>query len=101
MDGLVGREIYECRVTLRLSWLRIGMEFGLSDQGARKMAYRYASGSGKPWPVERATKGGAIYSARRVMSWVAISKRYGDDISSCKRLAYKYARRRGLSWPVQ
>ena len=101
MDGLVGKEIYERRVSFRKSWLLIGQEFGLTDQGARKVAYRYASCHGKPWPIERATKGGAIYSAKRYMSWEKIANRYNGDIQSCKRLAYKYARRRGLRWPVQ
>lgn len=102
MDRLVGESIYNQRLIYRQSWVDIGNDVGLSDSGARKLAKEYALSRQKPWPLERVTKGGAIYSARKYgMTWLSLSRCYNDSIESLRRQAYKYARREGLVWPIQ
>ena len=104
MDRLVelGEELYNLRLTLRSSWLEIGSTCGISDSGARKLAHEYAIIESKPWPIERVTKGGAIYSARKHgMTWLSLCRCYNDNINSLRRQAYKYARREGLPWPIK
>ena len=103
MDRLVrGKRIYDHRVLMRESWQKIGKKFGLSDRGSLGLAREYASSCGKPWPVERATKGGAIYSSRSCgISWLTLSRCYGENVGTLRRQAYKYAKRRGLTWPAR
>jgi len=102
MDGLVGESLYNKRLIYRLSWADIGDACGLSDSGARKLAKEYAVKECKPWPLERVTKAGAIYSARKYgMTWLSLCRCYNDSIESLRRQAYKYARREGLPWPIK
>lgn len=104
MDGLVdlGEKLYNLRLMNRLSWAYIGNSCGLSESGARKLAHGHAVLTSKPWPLERITKGGAIYSARKHgMTWLGLSRCYRSKISIVKRQAYKYARREGLPWPIR
>ena len=103
MDGLVdrGEQAYGLRLSSLASWRSISFEVGISERGCLRAARVHARRNTLPWPLLKLTKGGAIYSARKVMTWVAIANRYGSSIESVKRLAYKDAKRRGLPWPVR
>ncbi len=104
MDRLVnlGEELYNLRLMNRSSWVNIGNSCGLSESGARKLAHEHALITKKPWPLERITKAGAIYSARKHgMTWLGLSRCYSSRISILKRQAYKFARREGLPWPIR
>ena len=104
MDGLVadrGKESYELRLGQRSSWVEISHQVGISSRGCLRAAKVYAIRNDLPWPLRRCTKGGAIYSPRKVMTWVAIANRYNSSIDSIRRLAYKHAKRRGLPWPIR
>ena len=103
MDGLVdrGRHSYDLRLRTLASWREISEYVGISERGCLRAAKLHASRNRLPWPLTKLTKGGAIYSARKVMTWVAISNRYDNSIEEVKRLAYKHAKRRGLPWPVR
>ena len=104
MDRLVtdrGKASYELRLTHRSSWREISKVVGISSRGCLRAARTHAERNNLPWPLHRCTKGGAIYSARKVMTWFQISNRYNSNIESVKRLAYKHAKRRGLPWPIR
>ena len=103
MDGLVdkGKASYEMRLSQRCSWAEISVHIGLSSRGCLRAARIYAMRNNLPWPIQKKTKGGVIYSARKVMSWSIIANRYNQSIEQVKRLAYKYAKRNDLDWPIR
>ena len=96
-----GKRAYHIRLEQRTSWEDISEDVGISPRGTLRAARLYACKHNKPWPIPMLTKGGAIYSARKVMTWKSIANRYGNSIESIKRLAYKHAKRRGLQWPIR
>ena len=96
-----GEQAYQMRLEQRTSWEEISCDVGISPRGTLRAARLYAVKHHKPWPIPMLTKGGAIYSARKVMTWKSIANRYGDSIEAIKRLAYKHAKRRDLQWPIR
>ena len=103
MDGLVdrGKLAYEIRLLRRVSWREISQEVGISSRGCLRAARVHAEKHKLPWPLQKCTKGAAIYSARKIMTWRSIANRYSCSIEGVKRLAYKHAKRRGLPWPIR
>jgi len=100
MDGSVA---YEYRLTYRVSWNEVADVTGYSSaHSVRRAARTYASRSGLPWPIEEATKGAVIYTARRHrLTWMELSRIYDQPIAKLQRRAYRWSKRRELPWPPQ
>ena len=96
-----GEDSYWLRLSTGRAWENIAEMSGFkTGRGSMSAAKAYAENHNLAWPLQRYTKGGAIYRARRVgMTWVAISNRYNQTVEQIQSCAYKYAMRHNYAWP--
>ena len=96
-----GQEAYEYRKRYRCSWSLVAEHIGYcNSQSALRAARNYATNSGCPWPLKKASKGACIYKARyHGMTWMSIARNYNQTIAAVQRCAYKWAKRYRKTWP--